>query len=268
MQLQGFYGVVMDMMLTERLFEVCFLRFPWSMEGYPDHGERAKGVCNVNTFQGILLTSLVSKVVCKILEQRLSSVAEERGLIAKEQGDFRKKRRCTDQLLLLLLLGRTEMVRKPAGMLVVFIDFAETYDKVDWEKLWSCLQSVGVNGRFLTFLQALYDRNVCRVKVNGHISEEFEVHTGLRQGCVFSLLLFSLYIHSSVKRLKEERCGMQCGNEIVPSLLIADGTRLVALNVSGTMRSLEVLVEWCKEWGVKINVTKSGTMHICKKKAE
>ena len=25
------------------------------------------------------------------------------------------------------------------------------------EKLWSCLQSVGVNDRFLRFLQALYD---------------------------------------------------------------------------------------------------------------
>ena len=138
----------------------------------------------MNTFRGISFTSLVSKVVCKILEQRLSSVAEERGLIAKEQGDFQKTRRCRDQLLSLLLLGQTEMVRKPACMLVAFID------KVDREKLWSCLQSAGVNGRFLRFLQALYDRNVCRVKVNGHISEEFEVHTALQQGCILSLLLF------------------------------------------------------------------------------
>lgn len=128
------------------------------------------------------------------------------------------------------------MVRKPARMLVAFID------KVDREKLWSCLQSAGVNGRFLRFLQALYDRNMCRVKVNGHISEEFEVHTGLRQGCVLSPLIFSLYIGSAVKRLKEERCGVQCGSEIVSGPLFADGTRLVALNVLGIMRSLEVYI--------------------------
>ena len=78
------------------------------------------------------------------------------------------------------------MVRKPAGMLVAFIDFAKVYDKVDREKLRSCLQSVGVKGRFLRFLQALYDRSMCRVKVNVQVSDDFEVNTGLRQGCVLS----------------------------------------------------------------------------------
>ena len=82
--------------------------------------------------------------------------------------------------------------------------------------------------------------------------------------CLVPVNLLPVY-NSAVKRLKEERCGMQCGNEIAPGLLFADGTCLVALNVLGIMRSLDVLVEWCKEWGVKINVTMSGTTHICKK---
>ena len=74
-------------------------------------------------------------MVCKILEQRLSSVAEVTGLIAEEQCGFRKRRGCRDQLLSLVLLGETEMVRKPAGMLVAFIDFAKASDKVNREKL-------------------------------------------------------------------------------------------------------------------------------------
>ena len=82
-------------------------------------------------------------------------MAEERGLIAEEQGGFRKRRGCRDQLLSLVLLRQTEIVRKPVGMFVAFIDFVRAYDKVDREKMWSCLQSVGVNGRFLNFLQAL-----------------------------------------------------------------------------------------------------------------
>ena len=65
----------------------------------------------------------------------------------------------------------------------------------------------------------------------GHISEEFEVHIGLGQGCVFYPLLFSLYINSAVKRLKEERCVVKCGDEIVPGLLFADDTCLVASDV-------------------------------------
>ena len=42
----------------------------------------------------------------------------------------------------------------------------------------------------------------------------------------------------------------------------------MASDVAGLRKSLDVLVEWCKERGVKINVAKSGVMHICNKKAE
>ena len=101
-----------------------------------------RGVCNVNTFWGISLTSLVSKMVCKILKTGYQGwwkrkVAEKRG--------------CREQLLSLVLLGQIEMVSKPAGMLVAFINFVKVYDNVDRGKLWSCLQSVGMNGRFLMF---------------------------------------------------------------------------------------------------------------------
>jgi hypothetical protein len=41
-----------------------------------------------------------------------------------------------------------------------------------------------------------------------------------------------------------------------------DDTCLVASDASGLMRRLDVLVEWCREWGVTINVAKSGIMHI------
>ena len=47
-------------------------------------------VCHESLW-GIFLTSLVSKVMCKILESRLLSMAEEKGLIVEEQGGFQKK---------------------------------------------------------------------------------------------------------------------------------------------------------------------------------
>ena len=92
-------------------------------------------------------------------------MVEDKGLIAEEQGGFWKSRGCRDQVLPLVLPGQTEMIKRRDGMLVAFIDFSKVYDKVDREKLWSCLQSVGVEGRFLRFLQALYEGSVCKVKV-------------------------------------------------------------------------------------------------------
>ena len=60
-----------------------------------------------------------------------------------------------------------------------------------------------MKGRFLCFLQALYEVSVHKVKVEGQVSEDFKVNVGLRHGCVLSPLLFSLYINGAVKKLKE-----------------------------------------------------------------
>ena len=36
---------------------------------------------------------------------------------------------------------------------------------------------------------------------------------------------------------------------------------MLAPDESGIKKSLDVLVEWCRNWGVKINVSNSGIMH-------
>ena len=46
----------------------------------------------------------------------------------------------------------------------------------------------------------------------------------LRQGCVLSPLLFSLYVNGMVTRLHDGKCGMQCGGDKVPGLLFTNDT--------------------------------------------
>ena len=53
-----------------------------------------------------------------------------------------------------------------------------------------------------------------------------------------------------------------------PGLLFADDTSLVASEKEGLEKSLDVLVKWCEEWGVRINLGKSGIMHMRKKMVE
>ena len=52
--------------------------------------KQAKGVCEVDNFCDVFMSSTVCKVMCMILNSRLSGVAEDEGLIAEEQGCFRK----------------------------------------------------------------------------------------------------------------------------------------------------------------------------------
>ena len=96
-------------------------------------------------------------------------------------------------MLSLVLLGQMEMLKKLHGMMVAFIDFSKAYDKIDRDKLWGCLEQLGAGGKFLDLLQSLYQGTSCQVRIGDMQSRVFEVNVGLRQGCVLSSLLFSLY---------------------------------------------------------------------------
>ena len=67
-------------------------------------------------------------------------VAEVKGLVSEEQCGFRKGRRCRDQLLTLMLLGKMKMTAKKRGMFGALIDLKKAYDTVDQAKLWTHLE--------------------------------------------------------------------------------------------------------------------------------
>ena len=156
-------------------------------------------------------------------------------------------------------------VRKGAGMLVSFIDFKKAYDRVDRGKLWGCLKGMGIGGRALAFLKAAYSDVSYEVKVGAGRSDLFEVSCGLRQGCILSPLLFSLFINSIVARLKEAEVGVKCGSKLISMLLYADDAVIFAEDEKSMRLGLDVLMGWCREWSVEVTGEKCGVMHMRRK---
>ena len=106
------------------------------------------------------------------------------------------------------LVRKKEIYIQEGGFLAAFIDFSKAYDRVCRKKLWECLKGDGVSGKFLVMLQALYLENSVEVTIGDKRSDRFPVSSGLRQGCVLSPLLFSLYINGLVMELKQKRRGV------------------------------------------------------------
>ena len=122
-----------------------------------------------------------------------------------------------------------------------------------------------MKGKFLSLLQALYLGNSMELKIGDNRSGHFPVSNGLRQGCVLSPLLFSLYINGLIMELKLKKYGVVCGGLLLPELLFADDTSLFGEDVEGLEQSLIVLEEWCTGWGMKINAEKSAIIHFRRK---
>ena len=86
----------------------------------------------------------------------------------------------------------------------------------------------------------------------------FRVACGLQQGCILSSLLFSLFINSLVLKLKNAEVGVKCRKQLISVLLYADDAVILAEDEKLMRLGLKVLMEWCDEWGVEVNVEKSG----------
>ncbi len=81
-----------------------------------------------SNYRGIALGSCVAKVWTRILTARLGSFAEEK-ILTEEQGGFRAKRRCADQILILRSVCELRK-RKRKGTYLAFMDVSKAYDTV------------------------------------------------------------------------------------------------------------------------------------------
>ena len=123
---------------------------------------------------------------------------------------------------------------------------------------------LGLQGRLAEFLRATYTELKCEAKVGEKYSEPFSAKNGLRQGCILSPLLFSLYINSLIAEMKVAGVGVVCKGQRIPALLYADDMVLLAEDEEMLRKELKILGEWCVKQSIKVNVGKCGIMHFRK----
>ena len=87
---------------------------------------------DVNNYRPITLISCVSKLLTKILAQRLSKAIEIDDIIGPEQNGFRSHRSCSDNTFILNSLLELNKSRKLKSYLL-FVDLEEAYDRAGLE---------------------------------------------------------------------------------------------------------------------------------------
>ena len=143
-------------------------------------------------YRRISLLSLPGKVYAKCLERKCREIVESK--LEDRQCGFRPGRSTMDQIFTL-----KRIFEKSWGygkdLFACFVDLEKAYDRVPRDKLCKVLREYGVNGQLLRGIRSFYCRPEIYVRVNGKQSKSFHVGVGLRQGCVLSSLLFSVYMN-------------------------------------------------------------------------
>lgn len=120
---------------------------------------------------------------------------------------------------------------------------------------------------FLKWVVMMYTDIVCRIKVNGNLTEEVRQMRGLRQGCPLSVLLYVLYAEPFACAIRENLAirgiGLP-GGEVLKISQFADDTILYLADDGSVRESLRVIHEFSRAAGSKINVEKSTYKYLGK----
>ena len=217
----------------------------------------------VDNYRGVSLLSIVSKCYTSILNQRLYNWLEDNEKIVEAQAGFRKNHSTTDHIFTLYAIAQKCLSKKGKKLYVAFVDFKKAFDSVRHNKLLDAIYKEGVKGKLFCALKSMYDRLLSCVRVNGCCSDFFDCPKGVRQGCVLSPTLFSLFINQLAMHISETG---KHGVQLLPGLmelfilLFADDVTLIATSPFGLQNQLNCLKKCCDNLKMEVNKDKTKVM--------
>ena len=122
-------------------------------------------------------------------------------------------------------VGEVVGVRKDSWHM--FVDFRQAYGSVCRKSLWSVMRSMEISGKLTSLVRKSYEGSKCCVRVGGDRSREFEVASGLRQGCSLAPSIWNIALEW-VMRENRQIGVMSLGEFRCDRLAYADDVDLMA----------------------------------------
>ena len=211
----------------------------------------------VNNYRPISLTSIVCKVLEKLIHRSLYPLLESHVLHHSQFG-FRH-RHSTTSLLTTVVNDWAKALDNHFSVHSVFIDFAKAFDSVPHKRLLFKLEVCGISGALLKWFKSFLCDRRQRVVVNGSTSDWSPVLSGVPQGSVLGPLLFILYLNDLPKNL-------QCIVKMFADDVAIYKSIATREDCDLLQRDLSLISSWCQDWLMNLNPSKCEALCISNKK--
>jgi len=235
---------------------------------------------DLNNYRGISLISHFGKLLEKIITIRLTAVAELYGWLPESQNGFRVGRSTSHSIFVSRLVSSL-CVEKGLTCCKAFIDFVKAYDKVNQELLWLILERRGVPPKMVALIRAIHENSMARVKLDGELSDPFQLSCGLKQGSMLSPLLFNIFSGAMIEAINDRVKGLgmkflfRRGGEVfditniksgevfhIWNILFADDAELLADSPENLQRLVDIFVEVSTAYGQEVSLKKSEVLLV------
>ena len=144
---------------------------------------------------------------------------------------------------------------------MALLDLCKAYDRVSHPLLLYKLHKYGVPTKLGTLIQASYINAGSVIRFQNVITEKKNIALGLKQGCVMSPILFSLYLADLGRILEESGYGIKIHGSTIPGLFFADD--IVVYEEEKNFQSLlYILAEYAARWKLQFSAKKSFVMPV------
>lgn len=161
-----------------------------NVQPVPKKGDRS----DPSNYRPIAVTSVLCKIMERILNKQLVHYLEEHSIIHDRQYGFRPKRSTGDLLAYVAHLWG-EAIDKRGESVAVSLDIAKAFDRVWHKALLSKLPAYGLPAQFCNWVASFLHERRIRVLSDGCASRLMPVNAGVPQGSVLSPTLFLLHIN-------------------------------------------------------------------------
>ena len=212
-------------------------------------------------YRPITISSVMMKVLTRLLNIRLEEVVEENNFLSDKQFGFRKKYSTADAVLVTsAAIDKARMDKLDAGM--ASIDLKAAYDMVSRDALFKKLETVGLNGSFLTLIEDYYTGDSVVYAVGDEVTKALFMTQGVKQGCNLSPMLFNLFLVDMINKVHEMKLGIKLGSDIITIISYADDIIAFTKNIDDLKLVIECITEECRKINMSVSITKSKILRV------
>ena len=215
----------------------------------------------LRNYRPIALTDTVGKIFSAVLNERLCKWIERNRVLGEEQNGFRIGRRAEDNIFVL-----NEMIERKRSegrkLYLGFLDIEKAYDRVSREMLCKVLEKVGLSEKIVNIVRSMYQNTRAKYRLGNIETEWVRSERGVRQGCILSPTLFSLYTEELAVRMRRINAGVKVGTDKLGLLLYADDVVVMSESANELQSLLDIVGQYGRDFGVRFSSEKSKVMIV------